>query len=173
MNAAIWLGAAVFTLVAAPAIFSGGTKTLGLHPFWPGATAQLLLARFFYLQYICGSVAIAHLLAEWVYLGRPLSRFTLALLSGMLCLGLAGGLWLQPKLKKLHLVMYSMSENYKPAAVPAEDRIEARRIWNRWHGVSRGAHLLVIAGLVVYFWRVTHPTDNLRFVGASTPQFRR
>jgi hypothetical protein len=69
--------------------------------------------------------------------------------------------------------MYSMNENYKPSTVPAEDRIEARQIWNRWHGVSRVAHLLVIAGLVVYFWRVTHPTDNLRFVSASTPQFRR
>lgn len=171
MNAAIWLGAAVFTLAAAPAIFSGGVKVLELHPFWPGAMAQLVLARFFYLQYICGAIAMTHLLAEWVYLGRPLSRLTFGLLISLLCIGFLGGLWLQPKLKRLHLVMYSMSEQYKPVAIPAEERIEAKKSWGTWHGISRVAHIVAIAGLVVYFWRVTHPTDNLRFVGAN--QFRR
>lgn len=174
MNAAIWLGAAVFfTFAAAPAFFSGEIKTLGLHPFWPGAIAQLVLARFFYLQYICGAIAIVHLLAEWVYLGRPLHRLTLVLLSSLLLIGLLGGLWLQPKLKHLNLVKYSMSEQYKPAAIPPEDRAAAARSFRIWHGVASSINLLALAGLVVYFWRVTHPTDNLRFVSASSPQFRR
>ncbi len=172
MNAAIWLGAAVFfTFAAAPAFFSGEIKTLGLHPFWPGAMAQLVVARFFHLQHICGAIALAHLLAEWVYLGRPLHRPTLALLIGLLCFGFAGGLWLQPKLKRLNFIKYSMTEQYKPAAIPAQERIAANKSFRLWHGVASSLNLLALAGLVVYFWRVTHPTDNLRFVGST--QFRR
>jgi hypothetical protein len=171
MNAAIWLGAAVFfTFAAAPAFFSDEVKALGLHPFWAGAMAQLVITRFFYFQCICGAVAIAHLLAEWVYLGRPLQRFTLALLVGVVCMGFAGGLWLQPKLKRLHLTKYSMSEQYKPVTIPAEERIAATKSFGLWHGVSRVLDLVAFAGLIVYFWRVTHPSDNLRFV--SAPKFR-
>ena len=170
LNAAIWLGAAVFVLAAQGAFFSGEVATLGLHPFWPGAMAQLILARYFNLQYICGAIAVAHLLAEWVYLGRPLHRVTLALLIGLLFIGFAGGLWLQPKLKALHLVKYSMSEQYKPIALPNEQRIEAANSFRVWHGVASALNLVVLAGLMVYFWRVIHPPDNLRFVG--TPQFR-
>src|SRR5262249_8101692 len=56
MNAAIWLGAAVsFTFAAAPAFFSGEALKMGLHPYWRGAMAELVLARYFYLQYICGA----------------------------------------------------------------------------------------------------------------------
>ena len=173
LNAAIWLGAAVFfTFAAAPAFFSGEVKTLGLHPFWPGAMAQLVLGRFFYVQYICGVIAIAHLLAEWVYLGRALHRFTLGLLMALLLIGFTGGLWLQPKLKRLNLVRYSMSEEYKPVAIPNEQRIEAARSFKLWHGVAQTINLLGLVGLGIYFWRVTHPTDNLRFVSATTPKFR-
>ena len=171
MNAAIWLGAAVFfTFAAAPAFFRGDIKSLGLHPFWPGAINQLVLARFFSLQYICGTLALAHLLAEWVYLGRALQRFTLGLLLGLLCVSFTGGLWLTPKLKKLHLTKYSMSAEYKPLAIPAAERLAADNSFKTWHGVSQIFNLLAMGGLVIYFWRVTHPTDNLRFVGA--PKFR-
>lgn len=168
MNAAIWLGAAVFfTFAAAPAFFGNEIKALGLHPFWPGAINQLVLARFFSVQYICGTVAIAHLLAEWVYLGRALQRVTLGLLLGLLCIAFAGGFWLSPKLKALHLVKYSMSAEYKPVNIPPPERLAATRAFATWHGVSQILNLFAMGGLVVYFWRVTHPTDNLRFVSAT------
>lgn len=171
INAAIWLGAAVFlTFGAAPAFFGGEVKNLGLHPFWPGAMAQLVLARFFYLQYICGVIAVAHLLAEWVYLGRRLHRLTLALLIGLLLIAFVGGLGMQPKLRRLNLVKYSMSEQYKPEAIPAEQRVAAAKSFGLWHGVASAMNLVALMGLVVYFWRVTHPSDKLRFVG--TPKFR-
>ena len=170
LNAAIWLGAGVFVLAAQRAFFFGEVTALGLHPFWPGAMAELVLARYFNLQYICGVIAVAHLLAEWVYLGRPLHRATVALLIGLLVIGFAGGLWLQPKLKALHLVKYSMSEQYKPISLPNEQRIEAANSFRTWHGVASVMNLIALAGLVAYFWRVIHPPDNLRFVG--TPQFR-
>jgi len=168
MNAAIWLGAAVsFTFAVGPAFFTGAVEKLGLHPFWHGAMAQLVIGRYFALQYVCGVIALAHLLAEWVYLGRPLQKLTLGLIVGLLGLGFAGGLWLQPKLKKLHLIKYSMSEQYKPIAIPAGERIEAARSFGVWHGVARALDLLALGGLVIYFWRVNHPTDNLRFVTST------
>jgi hypothetical protein len=171
LNAAVWLGAAVFfTFFAAPAFFSGDIKNFGLHPFWPGAMAQLIIARFFQLQYICAVVALAHLLAEWVYLGRALHRSTLGLLLGLLMVGLVGGLWLQPKMKELHLAKYSMGPNYKPVPMPDAVRIRAAQSFRRWHGVSQVVNLAMLAGLAFYFWRVIHPPDNLRFVGA--PKFR-
>lgn len=171
INAAIWLGAAVFlTFGAAPAFFSGEVKSLGLHPFWTGSMAQLVLTRYFYLQYICGAIAMAHLLAEWVYLGRRLHRLTLTLMLGLLFIAFAGGLWMQPKLKRLNQVKYSMSDSYKPAAIPAEQRVAAEKSFRVWHGVSATMNLISLAGLVVYFWRVIHPSDNLRFIG--TPKFR-
>lgn len=171
LNASIWLGAAVFfTFFAAPAFFSGDIKNFGLHPFWPGAMAQLVIGRFFQLQYICGALALAHLFAEWVYLGRTLHRLTLGLLLGLFFVGLAGGLWLQPKLKDLHLTKYSMGPDYKPVPMPDARRIQAAKSFGQWHGVSQIINLATLGGLVFYFWRVTNPPDNLRFVGA--PKFR-
>ena len=171
LNASIWLGAAVFfTFFAAPAFFSGDIKNFGLHPFWPGAMAQLVIGRFFQLQYICGALALAHLFAEWVYLGRTLHRLTLGLLMGLFFVGLAGGLWLQPKLKELHLTKYSMGPDYKPVPMADALRIQAAQSFGRWHAAYSIVNLIALGGLVFYLWRVTHPSDNLRFVGA--PKFR-
>jgi hypothetical protein len=178
LNAAIWLGSAVFfTCAAAPAFFSTDAKALGISTFYTGSMAQLVLARYFYVQHICGLIAVAHLLAEWVYLGRALQRFTFSLLVVLLCLGFAGGLWLQPKLKRLNLVRYSMSETLnardgsrqaQPVTIPVEERAAAEKAFRSWHPVSIFFNVVVLAGLVFYFWRVTHPPDDLRFVSTST-----
>jgi hypothetical protein len=169
LNAAIWLGSAVFfTFAAAPAFFSSDAKALGIHPFYTGSMAQLVLSRYFYVQHICGLLAMAHLLAEWVYLGRALQRFTFGLLVALLCLGFAGGLWLQPKLKRLNLVRYSMNENFKPTPMPLEERTAAEKAFRSWHPVSIVFNVVVLAGLLFYFWRVTHPPDDLRFVSTPT-----
>jgi hypothetical protein len=166
LNAAIWLGAAVFFFFAQQTFFSGEIKNTGLHPFWPGVMAQLFVARFFHLHCLCGAVALAHLLAEWVYLGRALHRFTLGLLLGLFLVGLLGGLWLQPMMKDLFLAKYSMGADYKPVSLPVEQRLQATRSFSRWHGISMGVHVVAVGGLLFYLWRVTHPPDNLRFVGA-------
>jgi hypothetical protein len=172
LNAAIWLGAAVFfTFAVAPAFFIGDVEKLGLHVFWRGAMAQLILARYFQVQYLCGLVAGAHLLTEWIYLGRRLERVTLWLLITLMAVGLAGGVWIQPKLKRLNLVRYNMSETYKPAAFPAPARAAAEESFRFWHRVSQIMNLAAMGALGFYFWRVVHPPDDLRFVGA-TSKFR-
>ena len=168
LNAAIWLGASVFfTFAAQGTFFSAEAKATGLHPFWPGLFAQLMIGKYFQLQAICAAVAIVHLLADWVYLGRSLHRFTAGLLVALFLLGLIGGLVLQPKMRELHLIKYSMSPEYKPAPMPAELRLEAQASFKRWHGVAMSINVIVLGCLVFYFWRVTHPPDNLRFVGAT------
>jgi hypothetical protein len=176
MNAAIWLGGSIFfTFAVAPAFFSGEIKVLEsqgrLHPFYPGAIAQLVLHRYFFLSCVCGSLAMAHQLAEWVYLGRALNRLTLGVLAGLLVIGGLGGLWLQPKLKQLHLVKYGMTAQYTRTAVPASDaqRLRAGKSFRVWHGVAQSINLLGLAGLVFYFWRVAHPSDHLRVLA---PQIR-
>ena len=170
-NAAIWLGAAIFfTLGVAPVFFTEELRQLLHGPFWPGVIAQMVLERYFHLQYVCGVIALVHQVAEWLYLGRALRRLTLGLLVGVMCLSFLGGLWLQPKLHRLFLTKYGASAQYQPATVPAEERAQATRLFGLWHGISQAVNLLVLGGLIVYFWRVSHPDDATRFIG--TPKFR-
>ena len=167
-NAAVWLGAAIFfTFGIAPVFFTDEVRRLLNGPFWPGIIAQMALERYFFLQYVCGSVALAHLLAEWVYLGRALQRLTLGLLIGLLCVGFLGGLWFTPKLKKLYLIKSASTEQYRPLRVSPEEIARAKKSFSRWHGVSASVNLLALGGLVVYFWRVVTPSDPTRFVSAT------
>src|SRR5262245_4350950 len=105
MNAAVWLGAAIFfTLMTAPAIFSPDMRTLlgsQNYPYFSGAIAQIVIARYFVLQHWCGAIALAHLLVEWLYLGKPLDKITLGVLGGMYSRGWGGGSGLQRQIQGL------------------------------------------------------------------------
>jgi hypothetical protein len=162
VNAAIWLGAAVFfTFAGGPAVFSDDMRTLlgGTNfPYFSGAIAQILIARYFKLQLVCGGIALAHLFVEWLYLGRPVRRFTWGLLVILLGLGLAGGVWMQPKIKRLHHAKYT--------SATAQGRAEARDALRIWHGAAQGVNLLVLAGLGGYLWRMAQPEEFTRFVPA-------
>ena len=156
-----------FTFAAQNTFFSAEVKATGLHPFWPGVMAQLMIGRYFQLQCICAAVAVGHLLAEWVYLGRAMHKATAIILLGLFFTGLAGGLLLQPKMKEYHLIKYGMSPGYKPVPMPDQQRLAAQKSFGRWHGAAMAINFVVLGCLVFYFWRVTHPPDNLRFVGAA------
>ena len=65
-----------------------------------------------------------------------------------------------------------MNESYKAVSIPDIDRLEASKTFRTLHGTSMILNLLALAGIGFYFWRVSHPTDNLRFVSASG-NFRR
>jgi len=161
VNAAIWLGAAIFfSFGAGPAIFSGAMRTLlgeNNFPYFSGAIARIILNSYFHFNVACGVIALLHLGAEKLYLGRPPSKFTLGLLAGMLAITLAGGLVLQPKMHKLHDRMYSQK-------LSADDRAAAKHSFVMWHGVSQVINLFVIGGIVLYVWRVNNPPDTTRFV---------
>lgn len=91
-------------------------------------------------------------------MGRPLERFTLGLLITIFCFGLFGGVVLQPKLKKLHLIKYS-------ARTSLPEKEIAEKSFGTLHGVSQTANLFITAGLFFYLWRITRPTLSSRLPG--------
>jgi hypothetical protein len=162
-NAAVWFGASIFfTFGVAPAFFSEpmlrlfGGANLELGRAYAGEAAQIIIARYFNLHLVCGILALLHLGAEWVYMGKPLQRLTLWLLLGIFTLGLAGGCVIQPKLRGFHRRMVDRS------AAPQQSA-EARHSFNAWHGASQVLNLAVLAGITVYLWRATTPGSGYRY----------
>jgi hypothetical protein len=156
LNAAVWCGSAIFLTIGLPAVFSPELKKL-LTPAGVGFAAEAVVARFFLLQYWCGGIALAHLLAEWTYCGRPIRRFNLMLVLGLLTLALIGGLWAQPKMRAWHEVKYFGKS--------PQEQAQAAKDFGLWHGVSEAANMFVIAGLIIYLWRVSRPSETPRFGG--------
>ena len=163
LNAAVWLGTAIFfTFGAGPALFSPEMKQLlgpSNFPYFSGAVAEVLIRRYFYFQVVCGVVAVVHLLAERLYLGKHPHKLQVGLLIGLCSAVLIGTCWLQPKLRDLHTVKYGV--NTRPEA-----REAAARSFKTWHGMSQVINLLLVGGLTVYLWRTANPSDSTRFVSA-------
>jgi Domain of unknown function (DUF4149) len=158
LNAAVWCGSAIFLTVGLPAVFSPELKRLLTAP-GVGFAAQAIIARFFLLQYCCGAIALAHLLGEWMYCGRPVRRFNLTLVLALLALALAGGLWAQPKMRTLHEIKYFGKSPQQQA--------QAAKEFAAWHATSESFNLLVITGLIIYLWRVSAPSESQRLSGFS------
>jgi hypothetical protein len=166
MNAAVWLGGSVFlTLVARPTLYSEEMASVLKTPSFPyfsEAMAQVFLSRYFHFHIVCALLALLHLLAEWLYMGRPARKFSLALLIGLFALALFGGNVVQPRLSELHKVR---SFDAQPAR-----RDLAAHSFAVWRFVSQSINLVLIGGLVVYVWRVANPSDTPRFI--SSVKFR-
>ena len=124
-----------------------------------GAAAQVVLERYFLVQHWCGAIALVHLLWEGWYFGRPIRRFSLVLVLALFGLGLAGGYGIQPKLQRLHKVMYNVGGQQTAAEMAL-----ARRSFGIWHGTSQVLNVLVLVGVGVYLWRLHTATDQLRFI---------
>jgi hypothetical protein len=154
LNAAVWCGSAIFMVAGLPAIFSAKLKELLTVP-GVGFAAEALVARFFAVQIVCGVIALAHLTAEWLYAGRPAGRLNLGLAMALLWAALIGGFWVQPKMQELHRLKY-----FGRTLI---ERNQAGKTFADWHGISECVNLVVIAGLVVYLWRVSNPDDTPRF----------
>jgi hypothetical protein len=163
LNAAVWFGGAVFfTFGTGLAPFSQEMKTLlgpNNYPYFSGAIAQILIARYFRFQLVCGIIAVLHLLAEWLYLGKYPRKLQLGLVIGLCAAALFGGFGLQPRLKALHATKYGTSAR-------PEIREAASRSFRAWHSASQVVNLLVVTGLAVYLWRAANPSDPTRFVSA-------
>lgn len=166
MNAAIWFGGSIFfALAVAPTFFTPEMSRL-LTKAYAGLVAQAVLERYFLLQYWCGAIAILHQLAEWVYLGRVLSRLSLYVLATVVGCGLIGGLWFQPKLKKLNAIKYS-TEYYRKEVYDAATRQKAEKSFRVWHMVSLSFNGLALAGLAFYTWRVINPPETTRYIAPA------
>lgn len=156
LNAAVWVGAAIFfTVAVGPAFFSAEMHSF-LPPAYAGRAAEVMITRYFLLQNWCAGVALLHVLLEYVYSGRLAEKSTVALIGTFLGISLIGGFWLEPKLHELQVIKYS------PHTSPAQ-KAEAAATFGALHGVSQGVNLLVIVGLLCYFWRITRPLAADRF----------
>lgn len=162
-NAGVWLGGSIFyTVAVAPAL--GSTDMAGIlgaknFPYFSGAISQLMLSSFFHLQLACATVALVHLLVEWLYLGRALRRFWTYLLVTLFWIAVIGSFLLAPKLRELHRGQYLLD------AKPAQ-REAAAKSFRLWTGVHQSLNVFLILGVMIYFWRTAHPPDELRFVGS-------
>ena len=160
-NAALWLGAAAFcTLGVLPVINSQNMMALlgqTYFPYLSVAISRVIIARLFYWQTFFALLAWLHLVLEWLYLGRTPRRIWVMLLTVLFSLSLAGGLWLNPKLSRLHRTQYATN-------VRLEDRELAAKSFRSWDGVFQAVNVLLIAGVTVYFWRLTAMEDAPRFV---------
>jgi hypothetical protein len=115
------------------------------------------------MHIICGLVALGHLTAEWLYLGKYPRRFWLGLAIGMVVWGLFFVYGLQPQLKSAHARQYV-------ASARVEMREAARRSFVIWNTITQGLNYVMVAGLAIYFWRQANPADPARFV--PTTKFR-
>jgi len=167
VNAAVWLGASVFyTVAAGPAVVSEDMQALlgpKYFPYFSGATAQIVLTRYFRFQLACAIIALLHLMAERIYLGRRASRARVSLLAVLFGFSLLGSVWLGPKLAGLHRAQHFLK------ATPGQ-RQAAARSFRLWHGVFQAVNVLMIGGVAICLWRAANPPDELRFV--SSTQFR-
>ena len=158
LNAAVWCGSTIFLVIGLPALFSPELNRL-LTAAGVGFAAESIMARYFIVQYWCGGIALAHLLAEWLYCGRPLWRLNLGLLVVILSLALAGGLWAQPKMRDLHRTKYF--------GRTSEQQLQAGKAFAAWHTASEAANLLVIGGLVWYLWLAGREQEPPRLLSFS------
>ena len=173
LNAAIWLGAAVFLMIGLPAVFSQHFKDaiakVGLEraPYLvpiPGWAAQLIFARFFILQYVCCGIALVHLVLECLYCGKPLFQRNLGLLAVLAALTLAGGLWMQPKLNNLNSLKYY--------GTTSEIQQSAGQSFKTWHGISEIGNLIGIGGLLFYLWNVSVASGPARYGSMNLDKIR-
>lgn len=160
MNAAIWLGTAIFyTFGVEPACFSADMRAaLGVQgqSYFNGAIASVAATSYYHVALACGVVALLHLLAHGLYFGRQTRKFSLGLVVGMFLLTLLASNVIQPAMTRLNRKHYTATETVQ--------RESAAKSFRILHVTSRFIDVLIIGGLIFYVWRVGSPSDTLRFV---------
>jgi hypothetical protein len=165
MNAAVWFGGTLFFTVAISPFFSGSELVRILSETYSTLAGHLLADRYYALQYWCGALAVAHLLAEWVYLGRALQRLTLWALIAAFLLGFVGGLVIHPRIKHYHQHRYGRAEAFTPA-----QKAQGTRSYGVWTKTAFGFQVVALGCIAIYTWRMLNPPVGPRFV--PTNKFR-
>ncbi len=127
------------------------------YPYFSVAIYQILAVRYFHLFIVCSLLAVAHLAAEWLYLGKYPKRLWLGLILALTLFGLVQNYWLQPQLRSWNYLRFAQRPTSEPAG----------RAFRAWNAVSESGNVLVLLCLTVYLWRVANPSDPARFVSAT------
>jgi hypothetical protein len=161
MNAAVWLGTAIFfTFGAGPACFSTDMSNALQIPsatYPPGAIAGVVMSRYYHVSLACAVVALLHFLAEWLYMGRPRRKFSFGLVAALFAFTLIGSNAIQPALVRLN------ARHYNPK-IQIDEREAAGKSFHLVNVAGLALNILIIGGLVIYVSRVSSPSDTLRFV---------
>ncbi len=163
-NAAVWVGGSIFFSFLAGSVFFSSEVTDFTPPPYNGLVAQAVLSRYFTLHMICGIIAVAHLLIEWLYVGGRSPSRAVAFVCVLLGLALIGGKFISPKLAIWHQQIYQfqlksdgpppMIEKASYTGVVIQN---AKWKFTLWHGVSQIVNLLMVILLSWRFWRLAHP----------------
>ena len=160
MNAAVWLGAAIFfTFGAEPACFSADMRAALGTPaasYFPGAISGVVMSRYYHLTLACGVIALLHFLAEWIFLGRPRRKFSFGLVATLFILTLIVSNAVYPSLVRLNRKHYTATQ-------PAE-RESAGKNFRILRVTGIVLNVMIIGGLVVYVSRVASASDAVRFM---------
>ena len=160
MNAAVWLGTAIFfTFGAEPACFSADMRgVLGItgESYYPWAIAGVVMTRYYHVMLACSIVSLLHFLAEWMYMGRPSRRFSFGLLAALFVLLIICCNAIEPSMNRLNRKHYT--------AAQVDDRESAGKSFRVLHLTTRILNVFMIGGLAFYAWRMGSPSDTLRFV---------
>ena len=166
-NAAVWVGGSVFFSFLAGSVFFTPEVKQFTPPPYNGLVAQAMLERFFLLHYICGGVALGHLLAEWLGKRGPFPRRPIVYLGILLGLALLGGKWISPKLTVLHQQKYEYQIKtegpppmIEPKAYSNAVRQDAKLKFSIWHGISQTVNLIILIMLIWRFWKLANPLKS-------------
>ncbi len=170
LNAALWFGATVFfTFAVGPAFFTpealglfGAAQNESVARFYTGSMAQIVLERYFVVQYICGGIALLHLLADWLYTGMRGQSVQKYVVFGLCALVLIGGMVIQPKLHKYHRIQYGAG-----GRVTVQQVEQARHSFRVLHGISMVMNLLVMGGTLFHLYKMLPGESGPRFVPRS------
>jgi hypothetical protein len=164
INAAVWFATILLVALAVePAATSQDMIDLLSQrnfPYFSVAISYVIIGRFVHLYLLCSVIALAHLTAEWLYLGKYPHRLWVALVVCLALIGVLENYWLLPKLKAWH---------YLRSGPQARNQM-ADRSYQYGHMLFEGINLLAVGGLGLYLWRVAYPPEPARFV--STSKFR-
>ena len=161
INAAVWFGSALFIAIGAEsAATSPAMKDLlgpKNFPYFSLAIDQILTTRLFHVYLLCSVVALLHLAAEWLYLGKYPHRVWLGLVLCFCLIGVTQNYWLQPRLAAWHRLRYSGGAQSQAAD----------HAFGYGQTASEMLDFIVILGLAVYLWRVAYPPEPARFLTPS------
>jgi hypothetical protein len=170
LNAGVWLGATLFfTLTVSTTLDSEeaqkilGAQNANYVRYISDVLWQNNLGGIFYWHIVCALIALLHLVAEWLYLGRTPAAVWRFLLGLLLAAGLFGGIVLTSKIRELH------ERQHRPT-LKLEERQAAVKSLRTWRGIYQAMNVLLIVCISVHLWRAANPSDELRFVGS--PKFR-
>lgn len=156
MNAAVWLGGSLYHLLAVAPAFSSAGITWLIGDFYSGGVGLLVWQRFYALHYLCIGVALLHLVAEWVYLGRGISRLNGVTLCLLLSLTLAGNY----QLDRVVAPAYFNRSNPKVAST---ERARAERVYPLWRMVWNTTNLALELGILFFTVRTLTIIQGPRF----------